>query len=111
MAKKFAKPFYDSPAWASCRRAYISARIKADGGMCEVCHERAGYIVHHIININESNVDDANITLNHENLQYVCKRCHDRMENHFVRQSSKPRRQIIFDDFGQVLYVAGEENI
>ena len=100
MAKGYAKPFYDSPGWAACRRSYISKRIKIDGGLCEACHSRAGYIVHHKIMIDESNVNDPNITLNENNLQFVCKPCHDRMENHFVK-SKRADIRYMFDDFGQ----------
>ena len=100
MAHAYAKPFYDSPAWQACRKSYISKRIKIDGGMCESCHQRIGYIVHHKEAINESNVNDVNITLNQDNLQYVCKWCHDRMENHFVKSKGTVIRYE-FDEKGQ----------
>ena len=100
MAHAFAKPLYDSPAWQNCRKLYIAKRISIDGGLCEACHQRAGYIVHHKIMIDESNVNDPNITLNHDNLQFVCKRCHDRMPNHFVKTNNRPIRYS-FDAFGQ----------
>ena len=100
MAKSFAKPLYDSAAWQACRRAYIAERIKIDGGLCEACGSRIGYIVHHKQAIDESNVNDVNVTLNHNNLQYVCKHCHDRMEGHFIKSSNAAVRYI-FDDFGR----------
>ena len=100
MAKPYAKPFYDSPAWQACRKGYIAKRIKEDGGLCEACHDRAGYIVHHKIMIDESNINNVNVTLNYDNLQYVCKRCHDRMENHFVRSRGVQVRYV-FDENGQ----------
>ena len=100
MAHSYAKPFYDSHAWQVCRKSYIAERIKIDGGLCEACHSRIGYIVHHKIMIDESNVNDVNITLNQDNLQYVCKYCHDRMENHFVRSKGTQIRYE-FDKNGQ----------
>ena len=100
MAHTYAKPFYDSRAWQTCRKSYIAKRIKADGGLCECCHQRIGFIVHHKILIDETNVNDVNVTLNQDNLQYVCKRCHDRMENHFIKSNSTKVRYE-FDDFGQ----------
>lgn len=100
MAKEFSRPFYSSAAWLACRQSYIAERIKADGGLCEECRLRIGYIVHHKINIDESNVNNPEITLNHDNLQYVCKYCHDRMENHFVK-GSRVEVRYVFDDFGQ----------
>lgn len=105
MAHAYAKPLYDSPAWQNCRKLYIANRIKIDGGLCEECHSRAGYIVHHKIMINESNVKDPNVTLNHDNLEYVCKYCHDRMENHFVKSDNRAVRYS-FDEKGQP-YIPG----
>ena len=100
MAHEFAKPLYSSAPWQKCRRAYIANRIKIDGGLCEECHQRIGYIVHHRIMINEANVNNPEITLNHENLEYVCKYCHDRMENHFVKSNNHEVRYG-FDEKGQ----------
>ena len=57
-----------------------------DGGLCEECHEHLGYIVHHRIALTPDNINDATVTLNHSNLEYVCKYCHDRFENHFINQ-------------------------
>ena len=100
MAKSFSKPLYNSAAWQSCKQAYIQKRIQIDGGLCENCKARAGYIVHHKVLIDESNVNDPNITLNHDNLQFVCKRCHDRFPNHFVRTTNREVRYK-FDEFGR----------
>lgn len=99
--KEFAKSFYNSKAWQDVRDMYIKERIRTDGGFCEVCHDELGYIVHHKILLTESNINDANISLNVANLQYVCKPCHDRMEDHFV----KPRdRRYSFNTDGQMVY-------
>ena len=77
MAKDFAKSFYKSSAWKRCRAGYISKRISIDGGMCERCHEQLGYIVHHKEWISPENINDLDVLLNWDNLQYVCKECHD----------------------------------
>ncbi|MCD8322380.1 MAG: hypothetical protein LUC89_05790 [Oscillospiraceae bacterium] len=77
MARDFAKPFYDSAAWQRCRASYIKQRIAIDGGLCEVCHEQLGYIVHHKIWLTEENINDPEITLNHSNLRYECLDCHN----------------------------------
>ena len=47
MAQEWAKAFYRFKRWLTCRDAYIKDRILADGGLCEECHDRPGYIVHH----------------------------------------------------------------
>lgn len=77
MAKEFAKPFYNSKAWKDCRAAYVKRRISLDGGMCEQCHQRIGYILHHKRELSPININDPDITLNHCNLIWVCHECHD----------------------------------
>ena len=47
VAQEWAKAFYRSKRWLKCRNAYIKARILADGGLCEECHDKPGYLVHH----------------------------------------------------------------
>lgn len=75
--KEFAKEFYKGKAWKACRSSYINKRLMIDGGMCERCGKRIGYIVHHKILLNNQNIKDPDISLNHCNLEYVCKECHD----------------------------------
>lgn len=98
MAKEFARAFYNSRAWQRCRDSYIAERISIDGGLCEHCHKRPGYIVHHEILLTPANIDDPEISLNHERLAYVCKQCHD--EEHYADMNGEERR-IYFDDEGQ----------
>lgn len=100
MAKEWAKSFYKSKAWECCRASYISSRINIDGGLCEECHREQGYIVHHIIELTESNISNPEVSLNHNNLKYVCKACHDRYEGHFVKKSNK-KMKAAFDKYGQ----------
>ena len=99
MAKNFAKSFYKSKAWGACRASYIAKRIMIDGGMCEQCHERPGYIVHHKIPLTPTNINNPDITLNHCNLKYDCKTCHDAEPEHFI----KSRLLCQFDADGQPL--------
>lgn len=79
--KKYTKEhnkFYQRKDWKSCKDYYIGKRVNIDGGMCEHCKERLGYIVDHKIELNESNIKDPTISLNHKNLQYLCIECHNR---------------------------------
>ena len=71
--REFARHFYTSKAWKQCRLSYI-AKVY---GLCERC-QAGGKIVHHKIYLNESNIDDPNITLSHDNLELVCHDCHNR---------------------------------
>lgn len=98
MAKAWAKAFYNSDAWQACRNAYISDRILIDGGLCEICHEVPGYIVHHIKELTPDSINNPDITLNTNNLQYVCKKCHDKHHEFFCGNE----RGYFFDESGQI---------
>lgn len=69
--------FYSSPAWKRCRAALVKER----GGLCELCLKRGiytpGKIVHHKVELTAENINDINITLNHDNLLLVCQECHN----------------------------------
>ena len=46
--------------------------------------------MHHKIMLTPTNIDDPLVSLNHGNLQYVCKQCHDLFDGHGLRSSSTP---------------------
>ena len=99
MAQDFAKPFYKSKSWQQCRRAYI-LRVH---GLCERCLSRGlyvpGYIVHHKALLTPSNINDPRVTLNHDNLEYVCVECHN-LEH---MGSGATRDDVMFDSEGNVV--------
>lgn len=108
MAKEWAKKFYKSSKWIKCRQSYIQNRRSIDGGLCEVCKDNIGYIVHHMILLTDKNINDPNITLNHEFLSYQCKKCHDKNEGHFYgnRKSSRPIQEgLMFNEKGELVKV------
>lgn len=72
MARDFAEAFYKSAAWLHCRAAYI----EHVHGLCERCR-RPGYIVHHKKYLTPENINDPDITLNFDNLEYLCLDCHN----------------------------------
>lgn len=72
-----------------------------DGGLCEECQEEQGCMVHHEVTLTEENINDPDISLNHELLKYVCKRCHDSYEGHGVGGHGKVKPLCIFDNDGQ----------
>lgn len=45
--------------------------------MCERCHSALGFIVHHKKYITPENINDPNITLSWDNLEYICQDCHN----------------------------------
>lgn len=102
MAKEYAKSFYKSKAWEDCREAYISHI----GGLCERCLKRTpkryvpGKIVHHIIYITPENINDPNITLAWDNLEYLCQDCHN-IEHHGTE--TEVREDVMFDAEGNLI--------
>lgn len=93
--REFSKKFYKSKQWRKCRQQYIDSRIIIDGGLCETCHQRLGYIVHHKTWITPDNINNSEITLNQDNLKYDCLVCHNK-EKEFEKEEIK----YIFDENG-----------
>lgn len=93
--KEYAEKFYKSTAWQNCRDAYASSKHY----LCEECMKKGiytpGEIVHHRIHISPSNIDDPSITLSWDNLQLLCRSCHERVH----RQRDKRYK---VDDKGHV---------
>lgn len=85
--KEYARAFYKSRAWLKCRDSYI----KSVGGLCERCLAEGlivpGYIVHHKCYLTPENIKDPSITLNFDNLEYVCQPCHNAI--HFKEEYRK----------------------
>ena len=107
MAKEYAKSFYRSKAWLTCRDGYISSV----NGLCEECLSKGrykpGYIVHHIKHITPDNINDPQITLNWENLLFCCIGCH----NHLHYGESEPTvNGLRFDLHGDIVMELGEDN-
>lgn len=98
--RKISEPFYHGRAWRHTRAAYINSV----GGMCERCLAKGiikpGYIVHHKQYITEDNIDDPNVTLNWDNLEYLCFACHQ--AEHFGKAEST-NAGLIFDARGQLV--------
>ncbi len=74
--------FYVSWTWRKCRKAFANSK----GNLCERCLKR-GIIeagskdrpleVHHKIQLTAENVTDPKVVLNWDNLELLCKTCHD----------------------------------
>lgn len=99
MAKDYAKKFYKSKAWQRCRASFIGKRQTVDGGLCQHCKSKRGYIVDHIVEISPDNIDDVDIILNHNNLQYLCLECHNTKT--FGKHRST-RENLFFDEEGNI---------
>ena len=88
----YAEAFYKSGQWTKCRNAYA----KSVRYLCEDCLSKGilnpGEIVHHIKPLTPENVNDPNVTLNFDNLKFVCRKCH--ADEHHQRQ----RRYRVLED-------------
>ena len=103
--KEWAENFYTGSAWRKCRESFISKRVGIDGGLCQRCRQRLGYIVHHRIELTPENIGDPDIALCHENMEFLCLECHN--EEHEVFQPAE--RKVLFDDNGNVIAVEDRE--
>lgn len=81
MARQETRPFYRTAAWRAARRA----ALMRDGYSCQICGQRAQE-VHHLIELNENNVNDPSIALALDNLQSLCHDCHTRLTAREHRQ-------------------------
>ncbi|EPR12488.1 hypothetical protein [Ruminiclostridium papyrosolvens] len=106
MAQEFSKAFYNSKEWKKCRKSYI----KTVKGLCETCLSKGtiktGYIVHHTIKLTPDNINNPDITLNHELLRYDCLECHntDELGEHNGKQGVLPLYK--FDEDGQLIPIS-----
>ncbi len=57
----------------------MAYRISVDGGLCQMCQQEQGYIVHHKIEITPENINDPDITMGTGNLMYLCHDCHNKI--------------------------------
>ena len=92
--REMARKFYNSREWHKARQSYISHVH----GLCERCG-RAGKIVHHKTYITPTNINNPDITLNFNNLEFVCHDCHN--EEHLKARVIE--RGLRFDEDGMVV--------
>lgn len=92
--KEWAKEFYHSKSWEETRRGYLVA----NHFLCERCGEPAK-IVHHKRYLNKSNINNADIALNWDNLEALCQDCHNK--EHHKQQRAADRYR--FDSDGNVI--------
>lgn len=106
------RKFYSSKAWEDVKKTiWIKQHL-----LCNRCHKpvyvdgiseylpkekRRTGIVHHKIYLDEVNVYDPNITLDSNNLEGVCKWCH---ENLCHGNETAKRKGYDFDENGNLVY-------
>ena len=93
--------FYRSQAWKDTRRNYK----QSVGNLCERCLKRgiiqSADVVHHIVPLTADNIGDINLSLNWDNLQALCRKCH--AEAHDEIYARRSRRRYKVDEQGKVV--------
>ena len=77
--------------------------LDRDGGLCVVCGQRAS-IAHHVIPVDDSNVDDPYVVWSMDNLVSVCTTCHGAIHAK-LSGSSATNDGWMFDDDGNLIFV------
>ena len=85
--------FYKSKEWLLAR----TIKINATQGKCERCGA-IGEEVHHKERLTVENVNDTSISLNQDNLELLCRDCHNREHKRFSKE-------VRFDSEGNMLKV------
>jgi 5-methylcytosine-specific restriction endonuclease McrA len=83
--------FYKSISWQVAREI----KIRDANGKCERCGG-LGEEVHHIIRLTVLNVTNPEISLNQENLELLCKKCHNSEHKRFSKSQQ-------FDEDGNLV--------
>jgi len=85
--------FYKSDTWKLARQI----KIKQANGKCERCGN-VGEEVHHKRRLTVDNVKDVSISINPENLELLCKQCHNKEHGRFTKQQ-------MFDKNGNLIKI------
>lgn len=72
--------FYKSPAWLAAREL----KIVSVNSLCERCG-KIGVEVHHKERLSIDNVNDSSISLNQDNLELLCRDCHNKEHKRFSK--------------------------
>ena len=83
--------FYKSDTWKLAREI----KIRSVNGRCDRCGG-IGQEVHHRQRVTVDNVGDASVSLNPENLELLCKDCHNKEHKRFTKENQ-------FDDEGNLI--------
>ncbi len=91
--------FYKSDLWEGFRAGLIAKRKTADGYIyCAHCGKPIlkdyDLIAHHKIELTESNVDDANIALNPDNIELIHFKCHNKHHHRFGYQGQRAPQKV-----------------
>lgn len=101
MAGSNARRLYDSKAWKDTRKAYT----QSVGGLCERCMSKGivtpAEVVHHKVPLTEDNANDTSVSLDWQNLQALCRKCHAEVHDEMYRERTGRRYKL--DAYGRVI--------
>jgi len=83
--------FYKSDSWRVAREL----KIMTVNGLCERCRE-IGIEVHHKERLSIDNVNDSSVSLNQDNLELLCRDCHNKEHKRFSKE-------VRFDNEGNII--------
>jgi hypothetical protein len=80
--------FYNSDKWQRFTKLLRMERMQPDGSIiCTDCGKRIvkayDCIAHHVIELDDNNVDDASVALNPDNIELLCFSCHNKRHKRF----------------------------
>lgn len=108
MSKPFARKFYSSKAWQDCRNEYA----KKQHYLCENCLRhgiyKPGEIVHHLIELDPTNIEHPEITLNFDNLELLCRQCHAEVHEQSGGRWSEVNKRRREERAAKQRYIIGE---
>jgi uncharacterized CHY-type Zn-finger protein len=108
MAKGFSKWVYKSSQWEKVRKLVLIR----DYYLCVHCGE-AAWGVHHIEELSPDNINDMNIVFGLDNLESICKKCHDESEDHshVFKPKGALKQGFIFDENGDLIEIERPEKL
>lgn len=118
------KRFYDSKEWQYLRDTYAESQDR----ICERCG-RACYrkndsrykrlrqqgqdvvfgIVHHKEHLDNKLINDPEVSLGWDNLEFLCITCHNEEHQPLKQETKEVREDVVFDESGRIVY--GQETI
>lgn len=94
--------FYKQITWMDCAKAY-----RRDHPLCERClamHRiTPAEEVHHKIKLTPGNINKPDIVLNWNNLEALCKKCHQEEHNRERTESRRNHRRWCVDEAGEIV--------
>lgn len=109
MSTGILKAFYNSKQWLLFREQYILKHVEENKGIiCKTCNkhiiDRGDVQLHHSpTELTEDNYKDVTISLNEDNIELICRSCHNKEHNRFCGGKHKRREKAVYIIYGPPL--------